>query len=82
MDRNIDKISPIILCMCRSSLLEDWFGLLDLILAQTPLVLQLSVEASLVDRLGPPFTPAGQENLLWINRDVLRMDRAKDVLGT
>lgn len=68
--------------MCSSSLLEDWLGLFDLLLAQTPLVLQLGVETSLVDGLGPPFTPASQEDLLRISGEVLRLDRAKKVLGT
>lgn len=68
--------------MCSSSLLEDWLGLFDLLLAQTPLVLQLGVEASLVDGLWPPFAPASQEDLLRISGEIFRLDRAKKVLGT
>ena len=67
--------------MSSSLFLENWLGLLDLLLAHTPLVLQVSVETSLVDGLGPPFTPASQEDLLGVFGEIFRLDGAEEVLG-
>jgi hypothetical protein len=78
---NIDKYPTRAYVQICSLLSENRLGVLNLLLAQTPLILQRSVEACFVDRLGPPFAPASQENLLGISRDIRGCDRAENVLG-
>jgi hypothetical protein len=66
----------------RCLFLEHWLGLLNVLLAQTPLVLQRSIKTQSIDILGPPFTPASQENLFRISGEIIGSDRAKDTMGT
>jgi hypothetical protein len=72
-----DNIS--ILC---SLFLEHRLGIFNILLAQTPLILQRRIKTRSIDILGPPFTPASQENLLRISREIVDGDRAEDILGT
>lgn len=65
-----------------SLFLEQRLGLLNILLAQTPLILQRRIKTGSIDILGPPFTPASQEDLFRISREIISRDRAEDVLGT
>lgn len=67
--------------MC-SLFLEHRLGLLNILLAQTPLILQRSIKTRGIDILGPPFTPTSQEDLFRISGEIIGRDRAEDVLGT
>ena len=64
------------------SFLEHRLGILDLFLAQTPLLLQVPVEAHRIHILRPPLPPASQEDLFGVGREVSRGERAEKILGT
>lgn len=70
------------MCILCSLFVEHRLGLLDILLAQTPLVLQRRIKTQRIDILGPPFTPASQENLFRVSGKILDRDRAEDILGT
>lgn len=66
----------------RPLFLEHRLGLLNILLTQTPLILQRTIKTRSIDILGPPFAPTSQENLFRISREIIGRDRAEDVLGT
>lgn len=55
--------------------------LFDFLAARAPLILQAPVEAALVDRLGPPFTPAREKDLLWVRGEVGGFEGSKKAPG-
>ena len=67
--------------MC-SLFLEHRLGLLNILFAQTPLILQRRIKTRTIDILGPPFAPTSQEDLFRISREIIGRDRTEDVLGT
>lgn len=47
-----------------------------------PLILECLVQTCTVDVLGPPLSPAGQEDLLWIFGEVVPRESIQETLST
>lgn len=58
------------------------FLLLNFLSAGTPLVLQVSIKAQSDNISGPPLSPAGQEDLIGISREIADGKSAEEVFGT